>query len=120
MATGASGRGFWPGLLTGLLLAAGAALALAVAFPPTRLEQPEIDPASLVAPAAPDAPQAPAEPDSDISAGLLPEPSGAPLIQGVPRLEAAPAERGAVPTPVPAKPLIADPQASETAPAPAN
>jgi hypothetical protein len=91
MATRAGRRGFWPGLVTGLVIAAAAGLALALAFPPAPLQQPEIDPASLVAPAAPGAPEAPAEPASDFSTGLLPEPSGAPLIEGAPKLEAAPA-----------------------------
>jgi hypothetical protein len=65
ISTRTGGRGFWPGLVTGLAIAAAAALALALGFPP--LQQPEIDPASLVAP------------------------TGAPLIEGAPRLEAAPA-----------------------------
>jgi hypothetical protein len=96
MATRAGGRGFWPGLLTGLLLAATAGLALTLAFPPAPLQQPEIDPASLVAPAAPGAPETPAEPAPASPAGLLPEPYGSPLIEGAPRLEAAPAtEAGA-------------------------
>jgi hypothetical protein len=89
MATRTGGRGFWPGLVTGLAIAAAAALALALGFPP--LQQPEIDPASLVAPAASGAPEAPEEPAPGSAAGLLPEPTGAPLIEGAPRLEAAPA-----------------------------
>jgi hypothetical protein len=94
MATRAGGRGFWPGLLTGLLLAVGAALALAFAFPPVSLQQPEVDPTSLVAPPAPGAPEA-AAPVPALPARLLPEPTGAPLIEGAPKLEAAPAEPGA-------------------------
>jgi hypothetical protein len=91
MATRTGGRGFWPGLVTGLAIAAAAGLALALAFPPAPLQQPEIDPASLVSPAAPGAPEAPAEPAPGSAAGLLPEPTAAPLIEGAPRLEAAPA-----------------------------
>jgi hypothetical protein len=73
------------------MIAAGAALALALVFPPAPLQQPEVDPASLVAPAAPGAPEAPVEPAPGSPGGLLPERSGAPLIEGAPRLEAAPA-----------------------------
>ena len=47
-------RGFWRGVLAGLVLAAAAALALAVAFPPRPLLPPEISPGTLAVPPAPE------------------------------------------------------------------
>jgi hypothetical protein len=82
-------RGFWQGLIAGLLLAAAAALALAWLFPP--LQPPEVAPGSLVAPPAPEPPGSVGAPAMPERQGLLPAPAPAPLITGIPAPEPAPA-----------------------------
>jgi len=77
---GAKGRGFLAGLILGLLLAAGVALALAFLFPPARFFPPRIEPG---ADATPTAPVAPADASSTVSGrfgSLLPPPALSPLV----------------------------------------
>jgi hypothetical protein len=88
MARGSGTRGFWRGLLTGLLLAAAAGLALAWLFPPLR--PPEVAGEALVPPEPLAPPGAVAEPPRAGGGGLLPPPAGAPLVAGRPAPEASP------------------------------
>ena len=79
MARRSGGRGFWTGLLTGIAIAALAALALAWIYPP--LQPPAID-ADVVVP--PGAPQPPAP-------GSLLTPAPGPVIDGLPKSSPPPA-----------------------------
>jgi hypothetical protein len=90
MATERDASGFWPGFLTGTLLAAAIGLALAWVFPPVPTLPPEVAPEALVPPVAPDRPADPAEPEAAPVEGLLSAPPDKPLIAGVPAPDAAP------------------------------
>lgn len=61
-------RGFWRGLVSGVALAAAAALALAYVFPP--FFAPSVDPVTQVAPAAPAVPARAASPTQPRAAAL--------------------------------------------------
>ncbi len=91
MARQAGSHGFWRGVLAGLLVAAAGLLALALAYPPEPLRQPEITPGSTLPPAAPAAPaDLPQPPRNETGSGLLPAAPSAPLIEGVPTPDPAP------------------------------
>ena len=98
MATQAT-HGFWRGFLTGLVLAAAAALALAWLYPPRPLLPPEVDAGALEAPGAPGRPEAAAEPAAPRPEGALPSAPAAPAIAASPAPEADPgAPDGAAPS----------------------
>ena len=82
LATGSRrrGRGFFPGLIAGILLAACVAAALAILFPPARFFPPRIEPGADVMPAAPAAPSDAAAAVSARSETLLPPPALTPLV----------------------------------------
>jgi hypothetical protein len=87
MARRTGGRGFWAGFLTGLVIVAVAALALAWIYPP--LQPPALDDGALEAPGAPDAPDGAAAAPEPL---LTPAPG--PVVDGLPGL-AAPEDDGA-------------------------
>ena len=91
-----TGSGFWSGLLTGLVVAALAALALAWIYPP--LQPPALDDGALDAPAAPGAPEGGA-----VAPEPMRTPASGPLVEGMPRLGTPP---GASPAPGPGSPSL--------------
>lgn len=72
-----SGGGFWRGFLTGALLAAGIALALAWTFPPLRA--PQVDETSFRPPGAPSEPSATGRPGAATPETGLPARDGLPV-----------------------------------------
>ena len=85
MARRTGGRGFWAGFLTGLVIVALAALALAWIYPP--LQPPAVDEGVLEPPAAPGAPERAAA-----APGPLLTPAPGPLVDGLPSLAEPPAD----------------------------
>jgi hypothetical protein len=85
-------RGFWRGVLAGLVLSALAALVLAFLFPP--LQPPEITPGTETAPDAPRAPGSAVEPQVPSREGLLGVPPPGPLIAGGARADEPPSPAG--------------------------
>ena len=94
-------RGFWRGLLTGLALAAAAAVGLAIVFPPAIFFPPQVEETRLQAPdplAQPQGAAGPGRPHLDAEGPARGE---IPVVAAVPGAEAAP-EIGALrPMPVP-------------------
>lgn len=89
----ARSHGFWPGFLTGVVLAAliGVALAVLVPRPP---DPPAIDPAALDAPAAPEAPADAEQIPVPETRELIRPPATAPLIGERPAADAPPDPAG--------------------------
>ena len=80
-----TGRGFWRGFFTGIVLVAAAGLALAWVYPPVPATPPQVAPTSLEAPPAPGQPEGVAEPATPSrQETLLPAPPPGPLIAADP------------------------------------
>jgi hypothetical protein len=79
-----NGRGFFTGLILGLLVAACVAVALAFLFPPARFFPPRVDPGADVTPSAPAAPSDVTPPASTRAGTLLPPPALTPLVPKTP------------------------------------
>jgi hypothetical protein len=95
-------KGFWRGLVTGLLLAAAAAIGLTIAYPPMVFTRPEMTPGNELAPNAPQQPGGGTVPELETDSDWLLIPrADAPLITGRPEAETPPGLDGLAPVPAP-------------------
>jgi hypothetical protein len=85
-----TGRGFWTGLLVGLLTGLAGVVVLALINPPVVSNPPTLAPDAMEGPSGMTAPGKPQPPDGPRESGSLFRPGAAPLIDGTPSAEAPP------------------------------
>jgi hypothetical protein len=95
-------KGFWRVVITGLLLAAAAAIGLTIAYPPMVFTRPVMTPGNELAPNAPEQPGGGTVPELETGRDWLLIPrADAPLITGRPEAETPPGLEGLAPFPAP-------------------